>query len=108
VGRVTLTRWSLWRESRLVTLILAIEIAAVVIPFLPSSHITKANIGVAELLASLSISYSALPAVGNAFDEPCTRALDRRSIRTCSPLGGWRQPSCCRQCWGPVCSLSQA
>jgi hypothetical protein len=60
VGRVALTRWSLWRESRLViTLILIIEIAAVVIPFLPSSHITKANIGLAALLASLSISYSA-------------------------------------------------
>jgi hypothetical protein len=42
-----------------ITLILAIEIAAVVIPFLPSSHITKANIGLAALLASLSISYSA-------------------------------------------------
>lgn len=57
--RVALTRWSLWRESRLViTLILAIEIAAVVIPFLPSSPITKNSIGLAILLASLSISYS--------------------------------------------------
>jgi len=60
VDRVALTRWSLWRESRLViTLIFVIEIAAVVIPFLPSSRITKTDIGLAALLASLSIAYSA-------------------------------------------------
>jgi len=60
VNRVALSRWSLWREARLtVTLILVVEIAAAVIPVLLSAHITKANIGVASLLASLSISYSA-------------------------------------------------
>jgi hypothetical protein len=59
VSRVAITRWSLWRESRsVITLILVIEVAAVVIPLLPSSHITEANIGLAALLASLSISYS--------------------------------------------------
>ena len=58
--RVALTRWSLWRQPPLtVMLILAIEIAAVVIPFLPNSQITKSNIGLAALFASLSISYSA-------------------------------------------------
>jgi hypothetical protein len=43
----------------MVTLILAIEVAAVVIPFLPHSQIAKPDIGLAALLASLSISYSA-------------------------------------------------
>lgn len=53
--------WSLWKQPRrVVTLILIVEISAVITPLLLTAKVTESDFGLGLLLASLSIAYSVL------------------------------------------------
>jgi len=59
VLRPAVTTWSLWRQPRrVVILILIVEISAVALPALLTARADESDLGLAVLLASLSIAYS--------------------------------------------------
>lgn len=61
MARLAVTQWSLWRQPRVVVVVvLTVEIAAAIAPFLLTASVTQSDLGVATLLASLSIAYSLL------------------------------------------------
>jgi hypothetical protein len=74
VYRPAVATWALWRQPRcVVILILIVEISAVAAPFALTTNATESDVGLATLLASLSIAYSAL----TCRSERARRALSK-------------------------------